>query len=94
MITESISCVSDRVAGADLNTSNLIDNLLDVNTSREIVNAPYAAIQDIQLDLESFIFGLSELYMLVDSRSELGVRILLLKKCVEDTKSKIDRLVK
>jgi hypothetical protein len=94
MITESISCVSERVAGADLNTSNLIDNLLDVNTSKEIVHAPYTAIKDIQLDLASFIFGLSELYMRVDRQSKLGVRIFLLKKCVEDTKSKIDRLVK
>jgi hypothetical protein len=65
-----------------------------VNTSVEFVNTPCAVIQDIQLDLESFIFGVSELYMLADSQGELGVRILLLKKCIEDTKAKIDKLLK
>ncbi len=94
MINESISCVSDCGVGAGLNTSSQIDNLLDMNTSKEIVKVSNNAIKDIQLDLESFIFGLSELYMLVDRQNKLGVRISLLRKCVENTKSKIDRLVK
>jgi hypothetical protein len=77
-----------------LRAHDLIDNLLDVNTSKEIVKKSNAVLSDIQQDLESFTFGLSELSMLVDEQSEFGERIILLKKCVEDTKSKVDRLVK
>jgi hypothetical protein len=92
MITESTSCVSDCGVGADLNTNVLIDNLLGVNTSNEMVKKSDTAIRDIQLDLASFTFGLSELYMLADEKNQLGARIILLKKCVENTISKVDRL--
>ena len=72
----------------------LIDNLSAENTPREIVENSYTALIDIQRDLESFTFGLSELYMLADEQSEFAERIVLLKKCVEDAKNKVDKLMK
>ena len=94
MRTTSIPCVSDGSVGKDLNMNSLIDNLLDVNSSKKIVEKSNAVLSDIQQDLESFTFGLSELSLLVDEQSELDERIILLKKCVEDTKKKVDRLMK
>lgn len=94
MTTASIPCVSYGGVVEDLNINSLIDNLLDVNTSKEIVEKSNTVLIDIQLDLESFTFGLSELSLLVDEQSELGKRIILLKKCLEDTRKKVDRLMK
>jgi hypothetical protein len=94
MRTTSIPCVSDGSVGKDLNMNSLIDNLLDVNSSKKIVEKSNSVLSDIQQDLESFTFGLSELSLLVDEQSELDERIILLKKCVEDTKKKVDRLMK
>jgi hypothetical protein len=74
--------------------NGLIDSMLAVNTPKEIVEKPNTEIRDIQLDLASFTFGLSELYTLVDEQSELAERVILLKKCVEDAKRKVDKLMK
>ena len=94
MITESISSVIDCGACPDLDTNVLIDNLPDVNAAKKIAEKTNTAIRDIHLDLASFTFGLSELYMLVNEQSQLGEWIILLKKCVENTISKVDKLMK
>jgi len=81
----------------------LVENLLDASfaisastasSSKQTVKKTNAVLFDIQLDLESFTFGLSELSMLVDEQSELGERITLLKNCVEGTERKVDILLK
>ena len=94
MINESVFCVTDPDVSVAPNTSLPINTLPDVNTANQIVNAPCSAIKDLQLDLASFIFGLSELRMRVVRQSELDVRISLLQNCLEDTKSKIDKFIK
>jgi hypothetical protein len=65
--------------------------------AQNLLNTSYlkdAVLSDIQQDLDSFTFGLSELSMLIDEQSELNARIILLHKCVEDAKSKVDNLIK
>ena len=93
MTTETIPCVGDCVAVQDFPPGNMTDNPPDSSASNKVINAPYIALKDIQLDLASFIFGLSELHMRVNGLGDFAVRISLLQNCAENAKSKIDKLI-
>lgn len=84
MTTASIPCASNGVIEKDL---LLISPKKPAKTLMSMLS-------DIRQDLDSFTFGLSELSMRVDGRSELSRRIFLLHNCVENTKTKVDRLMK
>jgi hypothetical protein len=90
----SLGYADDGDAEEGLGTNVLIDNPPEVNISNENVNKFETAVRNIQLDLASFTFGLSELYMLTEKRGELSQRIILLKKCVDESISKVDKLLK
>jgi len=49
-------------------------------------------LKEIHLDLDSFLFGLSELSRVAGRPLEVSRRLMLLKKCVEDTIGKVEKL--